>query len=93
MKTIWTSTHRRIERFQREKKIHYDARNPYFIFNGRRERLDYIPRLYSLGFFKDENGENRCLCGALAITNCLGLYVEVTPNETIQLWRDITPMD
>lgn len=79
-----------IEKLGREKSIFFNATGTaYFVWNGRRVRLDDVMRLSYPLFFEDEDGYKRFCCGYIGVTNCYGVLVELVNDDTsIQLYTE-----
>jgi len=89
MKDYKTTDGNKIRKVGRQKKVYFGNERIYFLWNGSRQFLDEIPRLSYPIIYEDENGKIAPIGGYITITNCFGVLVEITENETIQLWEEI----
>ena len=89
MKHYNTTDGNTLRKVGREKKVYFNGFSAYFMWNGRRQKFDEIPRLSYPVMYEDENGKIATIGGYITISNCFGVLVEITENETIQLWEEI----
>lgn len=89
MKTYNTTDGHKIKKIGREKKIYF-SENPYFVWNGRRQHLDEIPRLSYPILYEDENGKTGVIGGYITICNVYGVLIELLDGEAVQIWEEIT---
>ena len=89
MKTYTTTDGNTINKIGRAKRIYFDTKGTYFMWNGRRERLENISRLTYPIMYEDENGKIGVIGGYITICNVYGVLVELdTDREVIQLWEE-----
>lgn len=88
MKAYRTTDNNIIKKVGRAKRIYFDNAGAYFNWNGRRERLENIPRLSYPIMYEDEAGKLGSIGGYITICNTYGVLVELNENETIQLWEE-----
>lgn len=88
MKLYTTTDGQKIKKVGRKKKIYFTDTDTYFMWNGRRQKLFEIPRLSYPIMYEDQDGKLGSIGGYITISNCFGVYVEVSADcETIQLWE------
>lgn len=80
-----------IRKVGRKKKIYFNNNgNPYFVWNGRRESFDNIPRLSYPIFYENNDGKLSYIGGYICLCNFGGVLVELDENsETVQLWEEL----
>ena len=90
-RTYNTTDGNKIRKLGRAKKIYFNnAGNPYFLWNGRRESFDNIPRLTYPVMYEDEAGKVGAIGGYICISNFGGVLVEVDEYcESVQLWEEV----
>jgi len=87
---IYTTTDgNKIRKVGRQKKVYF-AENPYFVWNGRRQHFDEIPRLSYPIMYTDDNEKTGVIGGYICLCNWGGVLVELDENsETVQLWEEL----
>ena len=77
--------------FGRYKKVFFNGKGePYFLFNGRREKFENIPRLTYPVMVEDTDGKLIVIGGYIPVSNTVCLLVELHPDgEMVRLWREI----
>lgn len=89
MKLYNTTDGNKIRKIGRLKKIHF-ANRDFFVWNGRRQHLDEIPRLSYPIFYEDDNGKTGVIGGYITLCNVYGVLVELDENaEAVQIWEEI----
>jgi len=90
-RTYTTTDGNRIRKVGRAKKIYFtNAGNAYFLWNGRRESFDNIPRLSYPIMYEDEAGKIGVIGGYITLCNFGGVLIELDENgEAVQLWEEV----
>lgn len=88
MKSFLTNNNTKIIKVGREKKLYFTENDTYFLWCGHRQKLSEIPRLNYPVMYTDENDKLNYIGGYITISNCLGVLVQITENETVQLWTE-----
>ena len=88
MKKYITTDGETITKQGRAKKIYLDAKGAFFVWNGRRKRMENVPRLSYPIMYEDERGKLGVIGGYITLCNMGGVFVEIDPNgEAVQLWE------
>ena len=91
MREYTTQDGNRIRKNGRAKKIYFNIDgSSYFLWNGRRQRLDDIPRLTYPVFFENEDGKTDFCSGYICLCNWGGVLVQIDDSgEAVQLYDEI----
>ena len=91
MKQYRTKDGYMIRKIGRSKKIYFNGNGePYFLWNGNRQKFDNIPNLSYPVMYEDENGKLGVIGGYITISNVFGVLVELDDSsESVQLWEEI----
>lgn len=89
-KTYLTTDGNKIRKTGREKKVYYNGNGePYFLWKGRREKFEEIPRLNYPVMYEDERGKLGVIGGYITLCNWGGVLVEILDGEAVQLWEEL----
>lgn len=90
MREYTTKDGNRIRKNGREKRVYFNSNgDPYFVWGGRRQYFDDIPRLTYPVMYEDENGKLGAIGGYICLCNFGGVLVELLDGEAVQLWDEI----
>ena len=91
MKEYTTTDGHRIRKNGRTKRIYFtNSGSPYFVWNGRRQKLEEIPRLTYPVFFENEEGKTDYCTGYICLCNWGGVLVSIDESgESIQLYDEL----
>lgn len=91
MKEYRTKDGYKIKSIGRDKQIYFNNDGScFFVWNGRRYRLDEVMRLTYPVFYEDNDGKLGFCSGYITISNCIGVLVELTcDDQCIQLWQEV----
>lgn len=90
MREYRTQNGGKIRKIGRAKKIYFTNNGAYFVWNGRRQSLEDIPRLTYPVFFENEDGKTDFCGGYITICNTYGVLVQLDEYcETAQLFEEV----
>ena len=78
-----------IRKIGRAKKVYFESNYCYFVWGGKRVRLDDVVSLSYPVMYEDENGKLGDIGGFIGVSNCYGVLVEVLDGEAVQLWEEV----